>query len=103
MIMPGFYFHRSAPDQNSRDSIGCAVNDLGVRAADDHCSPQSLGVNTQGEPDIETQRIYEGCVAAFSRGMEDSAPVSIVSCMNEVECVIDDAGLGICETGIHGH
>jgi Xaa-Pro aminopeptidase len=28
---------------------------------------------------------------------------SIVMAMNEVKRVIDDAGLGICETGIHGH
>jgi Xaa-Pro dipeptidase len=57
-----------------------------------------------GEPDRETQRIYDGCVAAFRRGMEVFGPgKSIVSCMNEVKRVIDDAGLGICETGIHGH
>ena len=28
---------------------------------------------------------------------------SIAACMDEVKRVIDDAGLGICETGIHGH
>ena len=57
-----------------------------------------------GEPDKETQRIHDGCVAAFRRGMELFGPgKSIVECMNEVKRVIDDAGLGICETGIHGH
>ena len=57
-----------------------------------------------GEPDKETQRIYDGCVAAFRRGMDLFGPgKSIVHCMNEVKRVIDDAKLGICETGIHGH
>lgn len=57
-----------------------------------------------GEPDKELQRIYDGCVAAFRRGMELFGPgKSIVASMNEVKRVIDDAGLGICETGIHGH
>jgi len=28
MVMPRFYFHLSAPDQDFRDSIGCDVNDL---------------------------------------------------------------------------
>ena len=49
-----------------------------------------------GEPDKETQRIHDGCVAAFRRGMELFGPgKSIVECMNEVKRVIDDAGLGI--------
>ncbi len=57
-----------------------------------------------GEPDKELQRIYDGCVAAFRRGMELFGPgKSIVAAMDEVKRVIDDAGLGICETGIHGH
>ena len=57
-----------------------------------------------GEPDRELQRIYDGCLAAFRRGMELFGPdKSIAACMNEVKRVIDDAGLGICETGIHGH
>ncbi len=57
-----------------------------------------------GEPDPETQRIHDGCVAAFRRGMEVFGPGrSIRACMDEVKRVIDDAGLGICETGIHGH
>jgi Xaa-Pro dipeptidase len=57
-----------------------------------------------GEPDREQQRIYDGCVAAFRRGMDLFGPgKSIVACMDEVKRVIDEAGLGICETGIHGH
>jgi Xaa-Pro aminopeptidase len=57
-----------------------------------------------GEPDKEQQRIYDGCVAAFRHGMELFGPgKSIVACMDEVKRVIDDAKLGICETGIHGH
>jgi Xaa-Pro aminopeptidase len=57
-----------------------------------------------GEPDPETQRIHDGCVAAFNRGMEVFGPGRpIRASMDEVKRVIDDAGLGICETGIHGH
>jgi Xaa-Pro dipeptidase len=57
-----------------------------------------------GEPDRELQRIYDGCVSAFRKGMELFGPgKSISACMNEVKRVIDDAKLGICETGIHGH
>lgn len=57
-----------------------------------------------GEPDKEQQRIYDGCVAAFRRGMASFGPgKSIAACMDEVKDVIDEAGLGICETGIHGH
>jgi Xaa-Pro aminopeptidase len=57
-----------------------------------------------GQPDKELQRIHDGCIAAFRRGMELFGPgKSIVDCMDEVRRVIDDAKLGICETGIHGH
>lgn len=57
-----------------------------------------------GEPDKEQQHIYDGCVAAFKRGMELFGPgKSISTCMNEVKRTIDGLGLGICETGIHGH
>jgi Xaa-Pro aminopeptidase len=57
-----------------------------------------------GEPDKELQRIYDGCIAAFRQGMKLFGPgESIVACMDEVKRVIDDAKLGICETGIHGH
>jgi Xaa-Pro aminopeptidase len=57
-----------------------------------------------GEPDPNTVRCYDGCVAAYERGMELFAPgKSISGCMAEVKAVIDEAGLGICETGLHGH
>jgi Xaa-Pro dipeptidase len=57
-----------------------------------------------GEPDPNTRRIYDGCIAAFNTGMSAFAPgKSISQAMNEVKRVIDDRGLGICETGIHGH
>jgi len=57
-----------------------------------------------GEPDPNTRRIYDGCVAAFNEGMQHFGPgKSISASMNEVKRVIDEAGLGICETGIHGH
>jgi Xaa-Pro dipeptidase len=57
-----------------------------------------------GLPDKELQRIHDGCIAAFRHGMESFGPgKSIVACMDEVKRVIDDAKLGICETGIHGH
>ena len=57
-----------------------------------------------GEPDANTRRIYDVCVAAYERGMQVFGPgKSISGCMGEVKKVIDDAGLGICETGIHGH
>lgn len=57
-----------------------------------------------GRPDPNVQRIYDGCVAAFEAGFGMFKPgASIVECMNKVKSVIDQRGLGICETGIHGH
>jgi Xaa-Pro dipeptidase len=57
-----------------------------------------------GEPDRETRRIYDGCVAAFEKGLSLFGPgKSISGCMGEVKRLVDDAGLGICEMGIHGH
>lgn len=57
-----------------------------------------------GEPDRNTRRIYDVCVAAYERGMQLFGPgKSISGCMGEVKKVIDEAGLGICETGLHGH
>jgi Xaa-Pro aminopeptidase len=57
-----------------------------------------------GEPELPLRRIHEGCLAAYRRGMELFGPgKSIRGCMEEVKRVIDDSGLGICETGIHGH
>ena len=57
-----------------------------------------------GEPDPNTRRIYDVCVAAFERGLELFAPgKSISGCMAQVKRLIDEAGLGICECGLHGH
>lgn len=57
-----------------------------------------------GEPDPNTRRIYDVCVAAFERGMQLFGPGKPISgCMAAVKQVIDDAGLGISECGIHGH
>ncbi len=57
-----------------------------------------------GQPDSETQRIHDGCVAAFNKGLELFAPGrSISQSVTEVGKVVADAGLGICELGIHGH
>jgi Xaa-Pro aminopeptidase len=57
-----------------------------------------------GQPDRNIQRIHDGCIAAFNRGMELFAPgESIVETLNDVKSVVDQAGLGICELGIHGH
>ena len=57
-----------------------------------------------GDPDPNTMRIHDGCLAAFREGMKMFGPgKSIAEAMGEVKRVIDEAGLGICETGIHGH
>jgi Xaa-Pro aminopeptidase len=73
----------------SRDLITCEIH------------PKTGGYFTHvertfclGEPDRESQRIYDGCVAAFRRGMELFGPgKSIAACMGEVKRVIDDAGI----------
>lgn len=52
----------------------------------------------------EQHKIYEGCLAAYDEGMRNFAPgkpISVV--MDGVRDVIHARGLGICETGIHGH
>lgn len=57
-----------------------------------------------GEPDAGTQNIYDVCAAAFQRGLERFGPDEpIAACLDEVKGVVDEAGLGICELGIHGH
>ncbi|MDF2116979.1 Xaa-Pro peptidase family protein [Roseiarcaceae bacterium H3SJ34-1] len=84
---------------NARDLITCEIH------------PKIGGYFTHvertfclGEPDANTRRIYDGCIAAFDAGLAAFAPgKSISQAMNEVKRVIDDRGLGICETGIHGH
>ena len=57
-----------------------------------------------GEPENEFLDIYDGCLAAFSRGMELFTPGRKISeAMGEVKNVIQSRELGICECGIHGH
>jgi Xaa-Pro aminopeptidase len=57
-----------------------------------------------GLPEPEQRRIYEGCVAAYEAGMKLFAPGRPIStAMNRVRDVIHERGLGMCETGIHGH
>ncbi len=57
-----------------------------------------------GDAKPEQHRIYEGCVAAYEEGMKHFAPGKPISvAMNHVRDVVEQAGLGMCETGIHGH
>lgn len=57
-----------------------------------------------GEAKPEQHRIYEGCFAAYEAGMKMFAPGKPISAaMHHVKDVIEDLGLGMCETGIHGH
>jgi Xaa-Pro aminopeptidase len=57
-----------------------------------------------GEPERKQREIYEGCVAAYERGLELFGPgVKISESMEAVRETIEARGLGICEAGIHGH
>jgi Xaa-Pro aminopeptidase len=57
-----------------------------------------------GEPEQKQIEIYEGCVAAYRRGLEGFGPGRTIStAMEGVKDEIDARGLGICEAGIHGH
>ena len=57
-----------------------------------------------GEPEQKQIEIYEGCVAAYRRGLEGFGPGRTIStAMEAVKDEIDARGLGICEAGIHGH
>jgi Xaa-Pro aminopeptidase len=57
-----------------------------------------------GDPEPEQRRIYDGCVTAFAEGMKLFGPGRpIAAAMDHVRDVIHGQGLGICETGIHGH
>jgi Xaa-Pro aminopeptidase len=57
-----------------------------------------------GEPAKEYRKIYDGCLKAYARGMELFKPgQKITDAMNAVKETITSQGLGICETGIHGH
>ena len=57
-----------------------------------------------GQPEKEYLKIYDGCLKAYTRGMELFRPGNkITEAMNAVKDTITSEGLGICETGIHGH
>jgi Xaa-Pro aminopeptidase len=57
-----------------------------------------------GDPQDEQIEIYEGCVAAYRRGLENFGPGRTIStALEAVKDEIDSRGLGICEAGIHGH
>jgi Xaa-Pro aminopeptidase len=57
-----------------------------------------------GEPEPQQRAIYEGCLAAYRRGMELFAPGKAISvALDAVKEEIEARGLGICEAGIHGH
>ena len=57
-----------------------------------------------GEPDKKQLEIYEGCVAAYRRGLQGFGPGRKIStALEAVREEIEAHGLGICEAGIHGH
>jgi len=57
-----------------------------------------------GQPEPKRQEIYDGCLAAFKRGLELFGPgKKITETLHAVGDVIKERKLGICETGIHGH
>jgi Xaa-Pro dipeptidase len=57
-----------------------------------------------GDAKPEQHKIYEGCLAAYDEGMKNFAPGRPISvAMDRVRDVIHGLGLGMCETGIHGH
>lgn len=57
-----------------------------------------------GEPAPQHRRIYDGCIAAYETGMSlFAAGKPISTAMDRVAEVIRERGLGMCETGIHGH
>jgi Xaa-Pro dipeptidase len=57
-----------------------------------------------GDARPEQHRIYDGCFAAYEEGMKNFGPGRPISvAMDRVRDVIHARGLGMCETGIHGH
>jgi Xaa-Pro dipeptidase len=57
-----------------------------------------------GTPAAEQRRIYDGCLSAFEEGLKNFGPGRpIAAAMDRVGDVIHQQGLGMCETGIHGH
>jgi len=57
-----------------------------------------------GDPEDKQLDIYDGCLAAYRRGLELFGPGRKIStAMEAVRETIEARGLGMCETGIHGH
>jgi Xaa-Pro dipeptidase len=57
-----------------------------------------------GEPEAKQIEIYEGCVAAYERGLKGFGPGKTIStALEAVKDEIVSRGLAICEAGIHGH
>jgi len=57
-----------------------------------------------GAPEDKQLDIYAGCLAAYQRGLDLFAPGKKISeAMEAVRQAIEERGLAICETGIHGH
>lgn len=57
-----------------------------------------------GQPASEYVNIYDGCLAAYRKGMEHFGPGrKIADAMNAVGELVKSRGLGVCELGIHGH
>ena len=57
-----------------------------------------------GEPEQQQLAIYDGCIAAYRRGLENFGPGKTIStALEAVKDETDTRGLGICEAGIHGH
>jgi Xaa-Pro dipeptidase len=57
-----------------------------------------------GEPEKQQLAIYDGCLAAYQRGLENFGPGKSISfALDAVKEETDARGLGICEAGVHGH
>jgi Xaa-Pro aminopeptidase len=57
-----------------------------------------------GEPEKQQLVIYDGCLAAYRRGLENFGPGKSISvALDAVKEETDARGLGICEAGVHGH
>jgi len=57
-----------------------------------------------GEPEPRYLDIYDGCLAAYRRGLDLFKPRAKISqVMDAVRDTIEGSGFGICEAGIHGH
>lgn len=57
-----------------------------------------------GDPDPKYREIYEGCLAAYRRGLALFGPgKKIPAALEAVRETIDERGLALCEAGIHGH